>query len=246
MSSNLYLAAATGVTVAGGYLLWRRNQTSSLISTTTTSTTPTTTTSSTTTSIHKPSKNLYLSFDIEADGPAPSVNNMMSIGIWGFNGDGDEVVSYQRNLKDAPGHVLDVPTKERFWDKNPEALAFVQKDQVEPQVCMKEIADMYNKYKEEGYRITWVARPAAYDWQWVNCYYNEFGPLDKPNIGFSCSCISTAYWLYCQQNGLSKQESKALWNELKGDEEVTHNPLDDARCQGKILLGLMKKYGIKL
>lgn len=190
--------------------------------------------------------NIYLSFDIEADGPSPSVNSMVSIGIYGFNGVGDEVVSYQRNIKPCSNRIVDIPTKERFWDKNPDALNFVQTDQVSAEECMSEISDLYKGLKEKNYKIVWVARPSAFDWQWLNCYYNEFGPDDKPNIGFSASCISTAFWIYCQQNKLSKEQQKELWKELKGDEDVTHNPLDDARCQGKIMFKLMDKFKIRL
>jgi hypothetical protein len=192
------------------------------------------------------SNNLYLSFDIEADGPSPSVNSMVSIGIYGFDGTGNEVVSYQRNIVPPENRIVDIPTKERFWDKNPEALKFVQTNQVSAEKCMSEIAELYKKYKDDNYKIVWVARPSAFDWQWLNCYYNEFGPDDKPNIGFSASCISTAFWIYCRQNNLSKDEQKELWNELKGEEEVTHNPLDDARCQAKIMIELMNRFNITL
>ena len=41
---------------------------------------------------------LYLSFDIEADGPSPYLNNMLSFGISGITQDGKEVFSIQRNL----------------------------------------------------------------------------------------------------------------------------------------------------
>jgi hypothetical protein len=188
---------------------------------------------------------LYLSFDIEADGPSPTVNSMLSIGIYGFNGRGDEVVSYQRNIEPLRNRIMDKQTKEDFWDKNPEMYEFIRTNRISPQQCMSEIADIYNKYKNT-HKITWVAWPSAYDWQWLNSYYHEFGPNDKPDIGFSAKCISTALWIYCKQNGLSKRQEKELWTELRGCESVTHNPLDDSRCQGKVMFGLMDKYGIVL
>ena len=37
---------------------------------------------------------LYLSFDIEADGPSPCLNNMLSLGICGMTETGEIVYKY--------------------------------------------------------------------------------------------------------------------------------------------------------
>ena len=195
---------------------------------------------------HGNAKNLYLSFDIEADGPAPNVNSMISIGIYGFDGMGKEVVSYQRNIEPHPTRVVDKRTKEEFWDKHPEMYKFIQTKQATAEETMNEIAKLYKSYIDTGYRVNWVAWPSAYDWQWLNCYYHEFGPPDKPYIGFSAKCASTARWIYCKNNPMSDKEYNTMLENFAEGEKATHNPLDDARYQGKISFNLFDKMQVRL
>ena len=189
---------------------------------------------------------LFLSFDIEADGPSPSRNSMLSIGISGLNENGQEIISYQRNIAPHPNRVVDQRTKIEFWDKNPEIYKFVTSNQVSAEQCMKEIIELYNKLKNQGYKISWIARPAAYDWQWLNSYYHDFGPEDKPWIGFKATCISTALDIYSKINNLSNEAWDQLIVELSQGEKMTHNPLDDARYQARVYYNLMKKFGISM
>ena len=191
-------------------------------------------------------KTLYLSFDIEADGPSPSVNSMLSIGIWGFDTNGREIATFQRNIKPHPSRTEDLPTKVRFWDKNLKIKEFVSTNQADAEFCMEEIMIFYEGLKDKGYNIKWVARPSAYDWQWLNCYYNEFGPEGKSSIGYSALCISTLLTAFCKLHKVSDDQWDGLWAELTEGEKITHNPLDDARCQGKVMFNLMNKMNIRL
>ena len=106
---------------------------------------------------------------------------------------------------------------------------------------MKEIADMYTKLKSNFKKIVWVARPAAYDWQWLNNYYKEFGPKNKPNIGFKADCISTMSKVYAKLKKLNKQQLEEEWKEITEGFEMTHNSLDDAKYQAALYLGLWKR-----
>lgn len=196
------------------------------------------------------SKTLYLSFDIEANGPCPSVNSLVSIGIYGFDNNKLKIVEYQRNIIPHPSRVIDEKNKKEFWDVNPGAFAFVQTNQVSAETCMAEIATLYQKMIDLGYDpkkgIKWVARPGGYDWQWLNCYYNEFGPKNKPYIGFKPFCLSTAIDFYTKFMKLNAEEENQLWKDMKGNEKITHNPLDDARCQARMMQVLYQKSGIDL
>jgi hypothetical protein len=193
-------------------------------------------------------KQLFLSFDIEADGPNPAQNSMVSIGIWGFTPQGKEVVSYQRNIEPHPTRVADQRTKEEFWDKNPEIKKFVQTNQISAEKCMREIGKLYTDLQGKGYKITWVARPSGYDWGFLNVYFHTFHPdqAKKPWIGFSAKCISSVLWGYELANNLSADEKNSLWDELTEKAPFTHNPLDDAKFQGKLLINMMKKMGSEL
>lgn len=73
---------------------------------------------------------LYLSFDIEADGSAPSIHNMLSIGIYGFDNNNVNVFNYQRNIAPHASRTPEERCMKEFWEKNPEAWKFVHQNQV--------------------------------------------------------------------------------------------------------------------
>jgi hypothetical protein len=191
----------------------------------------------------------YFSFDIEADGPGSSVNSMLSIGIYAFDRNGKKIDIFQRNIVPPPNRIMDEATKKEFWDKHPKMWKFVQTNQVSAFQCMKDLGEFYLSIKQKGYAsIEWVAFPAAYDWQWLNTYYSEFGSKNKPYIGFKATCASTLFNYYCKLHKIkSKKDRDALWDELKEDQNTTHNSLDDAMCQGRVFFNLItKKMKIKL
>ena len=189
---------------------------------------------------------LYLSFDIEADGDTPMQNNMLSFGIAAYDSSGKEVGFLQRNLIPLEGHVADERCMREFWDKNPEAWEFVNQNRVPAQMAMKDLADFLMQFVEQGLELVWLAYPSAYDWQWIKNYYEAYKPESAPQIGYSAKCISTMFWFYCLQNGLSSDKKKQLWKELTENLPHSHNPLDDARQQGIGFFNLCRRCAINL
>ena len=181
---------------------------------------------------------VYFSFDIEADGEVPSLSNMLALGIWILDEQGNDIDSWQRNIKETAPRKATSRCIKDFWDKQPEAWKAIHTDQVTPQQAMSDLADLIKKYSE--YQITWLARPAAYDWQWVKGYYEEFAPSDSPAIGFSALCLSSMWGLYQEMNHLGKNDRKELWKKWAGDAKMSHQPVDDAHYQANIFKGLMK------
>ena len=66
---------------------------------------------------------IYISIDIETDGPIPGPNSMLSIGNAAFNQFGKLVDTWEVNLETLRGARPDPKTKTEFWDKNPKAWA---------------------------------------------------------------------------------------------------------------------------
>ena len=60
----------------------------------------------------------YVSIDIEADGPAPGLNSMLSLGAVAFTSDGALVDTFSANLE-----AREDPKTMRWWAKQPEAWA---------------------------------------------------------------------------------------------------------------------------
>lgn len=188
--------------------------------------------------------NLYLSFDIEADGPSPCRNNMLSLGICGLTDDANIVYKYCKNLKPLENHVIDPDTKARFWDKNPELWEKVNQDQVTYCDAMQELANDLANLRSNGYVITWIAMPAAYDWQWLNYYWNyaieKNVNLYNQTLGFKAECLSTAWKTFTSMNGKSHSENDKLWNDAYGNNEHKHNAYYDALHQGLVYINLLK------
>lgn len=182
---------------------------------------------------------VYLSFDIEADGPSPACNSMLSLGICGLDAEGTEIMKYQENIYPLIGHTMDANTK-LFWDAQPEAWEFVNTNQVDYHDAMQKLSDELDRLKEKGYTLKWIAQPAAYDWQWLNYYWNLCFNGHKP-LAYKAECISTMYSTYCLINRLSNEDNNKLWNELYGKNPCPHNSYYDAKHQGFLYVGLLRR-----
>ena len=75
---------------------------------------------------------IYISTDIESDGPIPGPNSMLSMASAAFI-NGQLKDTFTVNLKQLPGATMDRRTKEEFWDKNPEAWEACRLDMEEPE-----------------------------------------------------------------------------------------------------------------
>lgn len=192
---------------------------------------------------------LYLSFDVETDGPSPLVNNLLSIGIVGFEENTKtEVFEFETNIIPLPTHTPDTQCMETFWLKpeQKEAWDYLKTNKrnyvevFEDLSCKLTI--LSNKYK-----LVWVAQPACFDWMFFKSYY-ELAKSNSPNkkdfydIGYQCVCISTLFNLYKKTHNLNSSQSSQLFNELgEFDAKTNHRASADARVQGKFYLGLTRK-----
>ncbi|AYV84382.1 MAG: exonuclease [Hyperionvirus sp.] len=188
---------------------------------------------------------LYASFDVEVDGPIPLKHSMISIGIVFFDSNGDEIQSYQRNIKPVANKIQDPKVMTDFWSKFPDVWQFITSNQVEPAVFVMELSKIL-KLLGRTYDMVWVAHPAAFDWQWLKNYYEFFRAEDMPELGYTARCGSTLFWAYCKQNKIEKKEQDALRERLCEGLKHTHNPNDDAREQGKMFINLCKLMNISL
>ena len=193
-----------------------------------------------------PKQKIYLSFDIEADGDTPMLNNMLSFGIVAFNSSGQEIGTFQKNLYPLEGHRADEKCMKEFWNQIPEIWKFVNTDQVLARTAIRKLTDFLLSLIGNDNELVWIAYPSAYDWQWIKNYYEKFKPSYAPQIGYTAKCISTMFWSYCLQNHLDSKEKKELWKELTEALPHTHNPLDDAREQGRGFFNLCQRLNINL
>jgi len=188
----------------------------------------------------------YLSFDIEADGPSPAHNSMLSLGIAGLTKDKMEVFTWQKNFYARPGKKADPKCMTEFWAVETEAWAFVNTDRVDPIEGFKDLVSKLAGLRQT-HKIEWVAWPSAYDWQWLNCYYQDMIEADPstayPYLGFKATCASTIWKFYMKSTQTSRNQENLLWDKFSEGVKGNHNSLMDARSQGLRFINLMNHAG---
>lgn len=190
---------------------------------------------------------LYLSFDIEADGSVPIINNLLSIGICGIDINEKIIFEYEANIEPLESHVQETKCMEEFWLKpeQKEAWDYLHTNR-RNYIEVFENLGLELKNLAQTYKLKFVAHPACFDWMFFKSYY-ELAKSNSENkesfydIGYQCLCSSTLWDYYKNFNKLTSIEANKLFNELgEFDPEQNHKASADAKVQGKFFIKLNK------
>ncbi len=80
---------------------------------------------------------LYVSTDVETDGPIPGVNSMLSFGSAAYLSDKTLVHTFTANLETLPGAAPDSDTM-AWWETQPEAWKACRVDLRKPEAAMND------------------------------------------------------------------------------------------------------------
>jgi hypothetical protein len=80
------------------------------------------------------SKEIYVSTDVEADGPIPGPNSMLSFGSAAYTAGKELIGTFSANLETLPGATADPKTGE-WWAQQPEAWAACRQELEMPRPC---------------------------------------------------------------------------------------------------------------
>lgn len=185
----------------------------------------------------------YLSFDVETDGPSPLTNSLLSLGLVLFDKTGREIDSLEVNIR-KDTNKIENPVTMAWWREQHEAWEYCHRDPVTAAAAMSRVARFYEGHAKR-YDIRWVAGPACFDWMFLKCYYEAYGPCDRPDIGFSCRCLSErkrTFWNMTKMTTARWESLSAAW---AGGVVPTHRAIDDARYQGIIYIHLrnLRSFG---
>lgn len=181
---------------------------------------------------------LYVSLDIETDGPAPGLNSMLALGAATFGQEGNEGTTFYEKLTPLSGSQPNVETM-KWWETQPEAWTEVQKDRKFPGFVMEQFVawlDDLHKYK-----LIAVGWPIAFDFAFVNYYCHAF--VGRNPLGFAGLDIRSYI------NGILSQPSyyglgEAELRKLAGDIDKTglrpHFAVDDAIEQGRLFMAVRR------
>nr|WP_314255936.1 ASCH domain-containing protein [uncultured Devosia sp.] len=186
---------------------------------------------------------IFIVTDIEADGPTPLHNSMLSFASVAIEADGTPHGTFEAQLRQRPDRTTNETTM-AWWQTQPEAWAAATTDAEEPSVVMPRFADWVDSLP--GPKV-FVAAPMIFDGLWMDHYLDEFagtralsGPFKQRQIfrgGGVClyTMAGTLRGAPYLDWGMSK-----LPAEFYGHVAHTHKAIDDAMGFANVLVELFK------
>lgn len=177
---------------------------------------------------------IYVSTDVEADGPIPGPHSMLSFASAAYLGDKTLVATFTRNLETLPGAAAH-PATAAFWETQPDAWAACRSDLVDPARAM---GDYLQWLRALPGRPVFVGYPAAYDFLFVYWYLMRFVG-ESP---FSHSALDIKTFAMCLL-GLGYRDSTKRNLPRRWFDHLphTHVALDDAIEQGAMFCNMLRE-----
>ena len=175
---------------------------------------------------------IYLSTDVETDGPIPGPNSMLSFASAAFKPDKTLVSTFAANLELLPGAAGDARTME-WWRSQPQAWEACRQDLQSPESAMKKYVDWI---KGLPGKPVFVAYPAGFDFLFVYWYLIRFTGASP----FSHSALDIKTYAMAM---LGKDYRDSVKRNMPGrwfdPTPHTHVALDDAIEQGKLFCNML-------
>jgi hypothetical protein len=175
---------------------------------------------------------IYVSTDVEADGPIPGPHSMLSFGSAAFTAGGEMVSTFSANLElleGASGH----PETMAWWARNQGAWEQTRTDLRGPEEAMREYVVWL---KQLPGKPVFVGYPVAYDFLFVYWYLMRFAG-ESP---FSHSALDIKTYVMAVL-GLPYREStkRNMPRRWFPASPHTHVALDDAIEQGQLFCNIL-------
>jgi hypothetical protein len=177
---------------------------------------------------------IYLSTDVESDGPIPGPNSMLSFASAAFLADGQLIGTFSANLETLPGAAGD-PRTMAWWRTQPRAWDSCRRD---PQPCEAAMRAYVAWVGALPGRPVFVAYPAGYDFLFVYWYLVRF----TGGSPFSHSALDiktfTMCLLGCDYRDATKRNMPRRWFSSRSH---SHVALDDALEQGALFCAMLRE-----
>ena len=176
---------------------------------------------------------VYVSIDIEADGPIPGPNSMLSLGAVAFDVDGKEISSFSANLQTMEGAVGD-PDTMKWWSTQPAAWEACREHPVSPQHAMEKFVAWLDGLPGKPVAVGY---PIVFDLMFVHWYSIKFA--GRSPLSFSGIDIKTFAW--SKLGGSYRQATKRnMPKSWFPKTKHSHVAVEDAREQGLLFFGMLK------
>ena len=176
---------------------------------------------------------IYVSTDVETDGPIPGPHSMLSLGSAAYTADKQLVATFSANL-DTLEHASAHPKTAEWWATQPQAWAACRQDLETPQAAMRRYIEWV---KSLPGKPVFVAYPAGFDFLFVYWYLIRFvgeSPFSHSALdvkSFAMAVMKTNY-----RDSTKRNMPKHWFDPLPH----THVALDDAIEQGAMFCNMLQ------
>ncbi len=176
---------------------------------------------------------IYVSTDVEADGPIPGPHSMLSFASAAFLSDKTLLGTFTRNLMTLPD-ARPHPETAAWWESQPKAWAACRENARPPEEAIQEYVDWL---KQLPGKPVFVGYPAAYDFMFVYWYLMRFAgesPFSHSALDIKTYAMALLGRDYC--SSVKKNMPREWFDELPH----THVALDDAMGQGALFCNMLR------
>lgn len=175
---------------------------------------------------------IYVSTDIETDGPIPGPFSLLSLGAAAYRRDKTLVDTFAANLECLPGATQDPETME-WWESHPQAWAAARERPQPPEQVMFDYARWVSALPGKP---VFVAYPAGFDFTFVYWYLMRFVGTSP----FSCAALDIRSFAMGLMGVEYRQTRRRHLPEAWSDGlSHTHVALDDALEQGALFCNML-------
>ena len=176
---------------------------------------------------------IYLSTDVETDGPIPGPHSMLSFASAAYTGEKELIATFSANLEPLPDAVAH-PETATWWATQPEAWAACRTNPEAPATAM---ARYVRWVRSLPGRPVFVAYPAGFDFLFVYWYLMRFvgeSPFSHSALdmkSFAMALLGKGY-----RESTKRNMPKTWFDALPH----THIALDDAIEQGALFCNMLQ------
>jgi hypothetical protein len=175
---------------------------------------------------------IYVSTDVEADGPIPGPHSMLSFASAAYRPDKTLAGTFSANLHTLPG-AAGHPQTMAWWQTQPEAWAAARSEPQDPAIALP----AYVRWvKALPGTPVFVAYPAGFDFLFVYWYLIRFA--GESPFSFSALDVKT-YAMALLRTEYRQSVKRNMPREWFDDLPHTHRALDDALGQGALFCNML-------
>jgi hypothetical protein len=177
-------------------------------------------------------KEIYVSTDVETDGPIPGPHSMLSFGSAAYLADKTLIGTFTANLETLPG-ASGYPETMEWWQTQPEAWAACREDLQSPVEAMKNYVVWLKSLP--GHPV-FVAYPVVFDYMFIQWYLHKFaGESPFSFIGLDIKSYAMAILRKDFRHTIKSNMPRHWFDDLPH----THKALEDAIEQGALFCNIL-------